>query len=255
MDSQDMWTACLVVPSIVLGLVAWQARRVDRTTLGLGLRDGAVSEFVRGCLFSVPCFVALVAVYDLTGLTGAVSWRGGWGSAAGIAVYFLVLFSIEEVVFRSLFMTGLGVLAGRLTALAGTAVLVAGAYAFAPDTGILPVAGAVITNLLTGLARWRTGRIWWGLGQRWLWNSCIVGFGFSDSAYHLDKGLMHQPLAAADWLTGGGFGVEGGLVGIGFQVVMLAAVAMVAHGRHGPWTIRPKKPQPLPIRQDPSRLV
>ena len=237
MDTQDIWTACLLVPAAILGVVAWRARRRDRTTLGLGLRDGAVRELVVGSLFSLPFFAALLAVFDLTGLTGDVSWQGGWGSAIGIAVYFLVLFTIEEVVFRGLFMTGLGVLAGQVAALLVTAVLVAGAYAFAPHTGVLPVVGAVVTNTLTGVARWRTGRIWWGLGQRWVWNSLLVGFGFSDSAYHLDHGLMHQPLAASSWLTGDGFGVEGGAVGIAFQLVMLATVAIVATGRRGPWTV------------------
>lgn len=237
MATQDLWTATLLIPSIVLGIVAWRARRHGRTTLGLGVRDGAAAEFLRGCAFSLPFFVVLILVFDLSGLTGDVAWEAGWGSAVGIAVYFLVLFVLEEVVFRGLLMTGLGVLAGRIAALLLTSVLVAGAYAFAPHTGLLPVIGAVITNLLTGLARWRTGRVWWGLGQRWLWNSLLVGFGFTDSAYRLDHALMSQPLAGPEWLNGGQFGIEGGVVGIAFQAIMLLAVMRFAHGRYGPWTI------------------
>ena len=166
-----------------------------------------------------------------------LTWHGGWGQAIGIAVFFLVLFTIEELLFRGLLMTGIGVVAGQWVALIVTAVVVAGAYAFASHTGVLPVIGAIITNTLTGIARWRSGRIWWGLGQRWLWNSLLVGFGFTDSAYHLDHALLRQPLAASSWLTGDGFGVEGGVVGIAFQVVMLLGVTLVASGRHGPWDV------------------
>ena len=123
-------------------------------------------------------------------------------------------------------------------ALVGTAVLVALAYVFADDSGVLPVVGAVVTNLLTGLARWRTGRIWWGLGQRWVWNSLAVTFGFFDSAFSLDDPVLRQDLHGPDWVTGGAFGQEGGLVGIGFQVLMIAAALWWARGRRGPWVVQ-----------------
>lgn len=237
MSTQDLWTACLLIPALVLGIIGALASRRGRTTLGLSLRRGAVTEFLAGCGFSLPFVLVLIGIMDLTGLVDGPEWIGGWASAAGIAVYFLVLFLLEEIAFRALLMTGLGVLIGRSGAWVITAVAVAGAYAFAPHTGVLPVAGAIITNLLTGLARWRTGRIWWGFGQRWLWNTAVVALGFTDSGFALQDGLMRQPLAGPSWLTGGGFGLEGGVVGIAFLVVIMLGVALFAQGRTGPWRI------------------
>lgn len=239
MDTQSLASAVLVLPAVVLALVALPARRRDRTRFGLELRHGGTAELLRGMAFSVPFLVLLVLVTVVTGLAGPAPGRDWVVPVVGIAVYFLVLFLLEEVVFRSLLMTGLGVVAGRSVALLLTAVLVAAPYAFTPHTGVLPLLGAVVTNLLTGWARWRSGRIWWGLGQRWVWNTGAVALGFTDSAFSLTHPALDLRLHGPAWLTGGSFGIEGGVVGILFLVAMAAGVSRFAHGRRGPWVVRP----------------
>lgn len=238
MNPQDTFTAALLVPTAVLGVVAWRARRDGRTTLGLGARDGALAEAARGAVFSVPFLVVLVAAFPLLGLSDLVRWQGVGVGVVGIWVYFLVLFTLEEVAFRSLLMTGIGVVAGRRVALAVTAVLVALPYSLNPDAGVLAVVGAVVTNALTGVARWRSGRIWWGLGQRWVWNSAAVTLGFTESAFSLDRPVLVQRFTGPETLTGGAFGVEGGVVGIVVLAVMALAAWRLATGRRGPWEVR-----------------
>lgn len=237
MSTQDALTATLLVPAAVLGLVGWQAARAGRTQLGLSPRGGAVGELARGGLFSVPFAAVLVVVFPLVGLSDTSAGGGSAGEVVGIWVYFLMLFLLEEVVFRGLLMTGLGVVAGRSVALGLTAVLVALPYAFNPDSSVLALVGAVVTNLLHGVVRWRTGRIWWGLGQRWVWNSLVVSVGFADSAFSLNAPALSQRLTGPDWLTGGAFGVEGGVVGIAFLVAMITGAVPVARGRRGPWEV------------------
>lgn len=236
MDSQTIWSLALAAPAVAVAVMARRAVREQRTAFGLQLRNGAIAEFGKGALFSVPFLLAILAIYWTTGLSDP-SWTGRWAGPIGIAIYFLVLFVIEEIVFRGLLMTGLGVLVGQTLSWLMTAILVAGAYLFAPHTGVLAMIGAVVTNLLTGLARWRSGRIWWGLGQRWLWNSGLVALGFSDSAYHLDHPLFTEARHHAVWLNGGAFGVEAGAVGIALQIVMLALVYRAARGSYGPWRV------------------
>jgi uncharacterized protein len=235
MDPQSLWTAVLVIPALALGVVAW---RTHGSSLGIDPRDGALGELLRGGAFSLPFFAALLAVFWGTGLSQVDGWRAVSPEVVGIWVYFLVLLLVEEVLFRGLFMAGLGVLAGQVVSLVVTSVLVAMAYAFADHTGVLPVLGAIVTNALHGVARWRTGRIWWGLGQRWVWNSLIVTFGFYDSAFSLDDPVLAQRPDGPSWLTGGGFGVEGGLVGIAFQLVIAGVIWRYATGRRGPWVVR-----------------
>jgi uncharacterized protein len=236
-DPQTLWSAALVIPAVVLTLLAIPARRQGRTRFGLGVRDGAVGEFLRGCLFSLPFLGVLALLFPVTGLTRTTFAPPDVGRVVAVVVYFLVLMLVEEVVFRGMLMTGLGVLTGRTVSWIVTALLVAGAYLLAPQTGVLPMIGAVITNLLHGWVRWRSGRIWWGWGQRWVWNAGAVALGFSDSGFRIQHPLLHQELLGPDWLTGGAFGVEGGVVGILFLLGMFAASTRFARGRTGEWTI------------------
>jgi uncharacterized protein len=239
-DPQTLWSAALVIPAVLFALLAIPARRARRTRFGVGLRDGAVLEFLRGCLFSLPFLAVLLLVFPLTGLSSTAVTTPDVGRVVAVVVYFLVLMLVEELVFRAMLMTGLGVFIGRTASWIVTAVLVAGAYLLAPHSGVLPMVGAVITNLLHGWARWRSGRIWWGWGQRWTWNAGAVAFGFADSGFRIDHPLLDQRLTGPDWLTGGAFGVEGGVVGILFLLVMLGASTRFARGRTGPWEIAPR---------------
>lgn len=61
--------------------------------------------------------------------------------------------------------------------------------------------------------------------------------GFSEAAYRLDEPLLTQSLEHGTWLNGGVFGVEAGVVGIAFQILMLLLVTRFARGRHGPWRV------------------
>lgn len=246
MDSQSLASAVLLLPAAVFAAIAWRARRVGRvqTSFGLGLRGGAAGEFGRGVVFSVPFLALLVILFAATGLSRMHGLSGNAVEIAGVWLYFLVLFLLEEVVFRAALMTGLAVVFGQTAALVVTTVLVAAPYALTSGTGVLPLAGAVVTNLLHGWARWRSGRIWWGLGQRWVWNSGVVTFGFADSAFSLQHPAVSQQLTGPPWLTGGSFGVEGGLVGILFLAVMAVAATRFAHGARGPWRVDHERAHP-----------
>jgi uncharacterized protein len=225
-DAQTTWTAAVAVLSVVVAVVA-RVRR--KAVFGLGLRGGAVGELARGALFSVPFLALLVAVLTLTGLSStSVPAPLTLLPSLGIAAYFAVLFTVEEVLFRGLLMGGLG---ARTVALVVSSLLVAGAYAFAPGTSVLAVVGAVLANGLHGWARWRSGRIWWGLGQRWVWNTGMVVLGFANSGFALDDPVLRQDLDGPRWLTGGSFGIEGGVVGLAFLVVMTVAATRWATGR------------------------
>ena len=69
MDPQTLATAVLIVPAIVLGTIGWRASRAGRTSLGVGLRDGAAGEFGRGVLYSLPFLLLLVLAFGTTGLS------------------------------------------------------------------------------------------------------------------------------------------------------------------------------------------
>lgn len=243
-DTQQVANALLLVPAAVFGVVAVRARRQGRTLLGLGLRDGAALDALRGLLFGTAMVALLYAVLAVTGLIRVGAVAGVSAVLVGVAVYFLLLFVVEEIVFRGLLMTGLGVVAGRTAALLVTSVLVAVPYLFSTGSGVLPVVGAVATNVVNGLARWRTGRIWFGVGMRWAWNTLQVALGFSVSGYLLADPVVALEVTGPDGLTGGTYGPEGGVVGIAVRVLMIVLLLWWVRGRVPAWTVRPRSPRP-----------
>lgn len=232
--------ALLLVPALVFGVLAIRARRQGRTLLGLGLRNGAVVDLGRGIVFGAVMVALLCAALAATGVLRIDTVAGPTAELVVVLIYFLVLFAVEEVVFRALLMTGLGVVAGRWAALLITAGLVALPYAFATGSGVVPMIGAVATNVVNGLARWQTGRIWFGLGMRWAWNGLQVALGFTVSGYQLATPVVATTLDGPAWLTGGSYGPEGGVIGIAVRVVMIGILVYAIRGRTPPWTIRPE---------------
>jgi hypothetical protein len=76
-----------------------------------------------------------------------------------------------------------------------------------------------------GLAFILTGRIWLGLGLHFAWNF-VQGpiLGFILSGHPVDHALFHVDDLGPVWLTGGLYGPEGGIVGIGFRFAVIGAV-------------------------------
>ncbi|MDO9379659.1 MAG: CPBP family intramembrane metalloprotease [Nocardioidaceae bacterium] len=239
MDTEQIANAFLLLPAAVFGVMGRRARRQGRTTFGLDLRGGAWREVLRGLLFGVVWMA--VATLALLG-AGAIDVTGLRFEALGLVyltVYFGVLFVLEEIVFRGLLLTGLGVVAGQGAAVAISSVLIAVPYAFASSAGVMAVAGSVLVNLVIGAARWRTGRIWFGVGLKVGWNVAMTAAGFSNAGYADLPGRSEGlGLSGPDWITGGAFGPEAGVVTMAVGVLMLVAVArLVDTGDRGPWTI------------------
>lgn len=239
-DVQSLATATLLIPTVIAGVIAWQAHRAGRTRFGLGLRAGAIGEFVRGIAWGAITAGVFLLVFVSTGIVTVDGYTGGWVGWAGIAAYFLVLFVVEEIAFRGVLLTGLGVLAGPALAVIVTSVLVALPYSFSPGTSILAVLGAVVTNAVNGVARLRTGRIWWGLGWRWLLNIAFVGLGFSDAGFRLDTPVIAQHVTSPAWISGGDFGPEAGIIGIAIELAAIGLILTRLTGRTGPWTVAPR---------------
>lgn len=237
MDVQSLATASLLLPTLVFGIVAWRAKRDGRTEFGLGWRAGGAGELFTGMAWGLGLAVVLAVIVAATGIVEIGSFTGSWLPGLGIAVYFAVLFWLEEVAFRGVLLTGVGVVVGVVPAVVIVSVLVALPYSFSEHTSLLAVAGAVVANLMNGVARWRTGRIWFGLGLRWVLNSLLVALGLPDAGFRLDEPLWRLQVNRPDWLSGDSFGLEAGLVGIAVEIVVIVFLVRFATGRTGPWRV------------------
>ena len=219
----------------VLGTVAFRARAARRFRMGLGPRAGAAREGALGVLVTTVAMLGIFAVESALGVVRVE--RVGFDVLVLVValVIYLVLAALEEVVFRLFALNGLLALTRRpWAAVAGSTVLFALVHAF--NTGATPLSllSATLGGVMYGLAFVLSGRVWMPLGMHLAWNfvqGTVLGFPVSGTAA-AGVAVLHQaPVTAPVWLAGGAYGPEGGVVGIGFRLLVIAAVVLLARRR------------------------
>lgn len=145
----------------------------------------------------------------------------------------------EELLMRGMLLSGLlRLLRGRAALAIGISALAFGLIHLSnPAASALSVLGNTLGGVVYGLAFVLTGRLWLPIGLHFAWNFVqgpILGFPVSGIA---EGGLLQVQDLGPAWLTGGGYGPEGGAVGIAFRFVVIAAVlawtALSVHRQRG----------------------
>lgn len=141
---------------------------------------------------------------------------------------FLVVQSvIDETVMRGMLISGLAMLLNgrRIAAVLIAAFLFGLTHAFFEGATALSVISNSLGGVMYGLAFVLTGRIWLGVGLHFAWNF-VQGpiLGFILSGHPVSGAPLHIDDLGPVWLTGGNYGPEGGIVGIGFRFFVIAVV-------------------------------
>jgi membrane protease YdiL (CAAX protease family) len=132
----------------------------------------------------------------------------------------------EEILFRSLMLSGLLVMVRRRWLAVTIMALMFGlAHAGNPHSSPLSVLGNALGALMYVVAFLGSGGIWLPFGLHFAWNFVqgpVLGFPVSG----LDMGgLVQQTSVGSDLITGGSYGPEAGLVGMAFRFIAIALVA------------------------------
>ncbi|MDN3358564.1 CPBP family intramembrane glutamic endopeptidase [Actinomadura sp. DC4] len=230
---------------LVCAVVVVHVRVRRGVPLGLGVGGGAVRELGAGLAIGSAAMTALAATLLVTGLAdgGRVGFdpgRLGLGLVVlgGAAV-------VEEVVYRSVLLTGLSVLTRRpvLALVASAAVFGAVHLAGSPDATLVSGLSNAMGGLMYGVAFLRTGRIWMPVGIHFTWNfvqGTIFGFTVSgETAY--SGAFLHPTVSGAGWLTGGAYGPEGSVLSLVARAAIIIMVLLATRrgrrlgkGREGP---------------------
>lgn len=210
-----------LVMVLVFGLATWLCGG-----LGLGLRAAdlgllPVGPGVRGfgwgfLLGAVLGVVAMAAAVPL----GHAAWRGDGGSIRswGVTVLAtgLVLFPAalaEEVIFRGVPMVALSRAFGRVPVIVALAALFAVGHFLNPGITLLATANIALAGVFLGVAFFAPGGLWTSTGAHLGWNLTIVSLAAPVSGVPLPMPWLDYDPGAPDWLTGGSFGPEGGILG------------------------------------------
>lgn len=155
--------------------------------------------------------------------TGTGSWAD-WGVAVGGTALALSLPALsEEIIFRGLPLVLFAAVIGRWPAVMLTSVLFALSHWSNPGVTALGLANIGLAGVLLGVAFYAPGGIWTAWGAHLGWNLGLAGLGAPVSG--LPLGIPHLAYQPGEpvWLTGGGFGPEGGVLA---TLAMAAAVAV-----------------------------
>ena len=235
-----------VVPMLAVAVATLLAARyVDRRRLGdLGLRrePGWLADLLAG--------LALGAL--LQTLIAAVGVAAGWfrvvdtfvGTAAGfgsVLLVFLVVGVYEELLSRGLVLVniaeGLGFAGRRVAvgvALAASAVVFGLLHASNPGASLASTVGITLAGAFLGVGFVLTGRLSFPVGVHISWNAAQgLGYGFAVSGLGVDAAIVDLEPTGPAVVTGGAFGPEAGLLGVGAVAVGTLATVWWVRVREG----------------------
>jgi membrane protease YdiL (CAAX protease family) len=206
---------------------------VDRTTL---------AKIAIGILIAGAAMVVILVVERLAAGIAMHPATPDFGIDAGIGLFLAGNAFIDEVLMRGMLISGLSiVLGGRMiAAVLMSAALFGATHMFFAGASPLSVLSNSLGGVAYGLAFILTGRIWLGLGLHFAWNF-VQGpmLGFIVSGHALGSGLFWIDDLGPDWLTGGAYGPEGGIVGLAMRFAVIGAVIMVSRNAYKTDRLRP----------------
>ena len=184
--------------------------------------------FSVGLMFGVGPALAVLLVPVLLGSGRWLAGDGGlgaflvWGGGMGLVLAPAAL--AEEVLFRGVPLVLLAAAMGRGTAVLGVAVVFGLAHLANPNVTALGVANVALAGILLGTVFYGPGGLWAAFGAHLGWNATLAVLGAAVSGLPFDVPSLDYEAGGPEWLTGGSFGPEGGML----ATLALALAVMVA---------------------------
>jgi membrane protease YdiL (CAAX protease family) len=151
------------------------------------------------------------------------------GELVGRWVVFLAVAAVlEEVLSRSFLLGGLILLLGdsKWIAVLISAAFFGMAHITNPEATVISVAGNTLGGVVYAVAYVGSGRIWLACGLHFAWNffqGPVLGFPVSGISI---PSLVQQGPSGPDWITGGDYGPEGGVIGLSSRLAVIALLFM-----------------------------
>lgn len=150
----------------------------------------------------------------------------------GLGLVFNLLVGLnEEIDARGYVLQNLTQGAGFVPAIMISALYFGAMHLLNPGAGPYSTLGVTLFGILAALGYWATGRLWMPIGMHAAWNFFEGSiFGFLVSGINLD-GVIALQVKGPDWVTGGQFGPEGGILTMVPLLIMIGAVYLWGRGR------------------------
>ena len=196
--------------------------------LGMNFWPSSAKAFLLGIGIGVTNFCVVLATLALIGEV-SIQWSGVAIRDLDIfGIYFAIylLFAmIEEVINRGYLFQTLCEGIGKVKAAVIISLIFSVIHIFNPDFSILAGVFLFVHGLLYATAYLKTRSLWAPIGLHMAWNFTqgpIAGMRVSGTS--VESSLFLTEVRGPDMLTGGSFGVEGGLVAIVISAIVLLVV-------------------------------
>lgn len=218
-----LWSAdvfvSLVLVTILGWLCGWFLEGVPSKALGWAFYRGWFRHLLLGLAVGA---LTLAAACGIAALFGGMSfqWNNDAGSSAiGItllvsAVIFVIGAAAEEAMFRGYLMQTFARANLAWVAILITSVFFAAAHLGNPNTSPLALINTVLAGLWFSAAYLKTRSLWLPFAAHFTWNwfqGAIFGIPVSGITKVTTAPLLQQTDAGPVWLTGGDYGLEGGI--------------------------------------------
>ncbi len=188
--------------------------------MGLSLHAGWLRDLLIGSVLGVASLAMATGIATVGGgLSFTVSGRAAFPQVGQTLVFSAVLFIFAALAEEALF-RGYPLQTMTRAGLIGLGVLIT-SFAFAglhfgnPNLKQgLPYLNLVLAGVWLAIAYLRTRSLWFPLGIHWAWNwalGSLFGLPVSGITDLAPNPLLHGTDLGPPWLTGGTFGIEGGL--------------------------------------------
>lgn len=212
---------------ITLAIIAW-AVFIEKCLLeGIGLaKKHAFRDFLLGWFFG-GAFLTICVL--LMVLFGGVQITGFHFSSTNILQFIplLLAWSIqghaEEILARGFLFSSVAVKNSIPVGIVVSSIFFSLIHLGNDGLSLIPILDLTLFGILAALYYLKTGSIWGISGAHAAWN-CFQGnvFGFPVSGTDAGTAFISVKQQGPDWLSGGAFGVEGSLISVTAQALVIA---------------------------------
>ncbi len=226
-------TPILTLASAMIASV-FCAQLIDRKPLldliGLRPHSRAHRQLLIGILITLLLMLLLLGMELLFGEARIQSGHVTLSHTLSILLYgftsFILVGFAEEILVRGYAFRVLEKEANTIIALLVTSGIFSLMHAANPGIGWIGFANIFLAGIWLGVARVVTGSLWLSVGMHIGWNFFLGPvFGFPVSGV-IERSLFITKPAGADWISGGIFGPEGGIL---VTVLLIGATAALYH--------------------------
>ncbi|MFN2501899.1 MAG: lysostaphin resistance A-like protein [Pyrinomonadaceae bacterium] len=188
-------------------------------SLGISFRGSWLQHFLLGAVLgSVALCSGMLSAVAVGGLSLSINRQSSLQSISATLITTLVIFLVgalsEETLFRGYLLQTLTRANSVVVGIVLTSLLFAFAHNNNPGANPLSIINTLLAGIWFAIAYLKTYDLWFPLGIHFMWNwlqGPVFGINVSGVAELSSDPILRTADLGPAWLTGGGYGLEGGV--------------------------------------------